>query len=131
MAHANGTEAILPAVEAGAESIEHGAYLNRETLEAMVQEKTIWVPTMTAVGNLRKTARFPEQTVTKILQSTMERVTFFAEKGGLLAPGSDSGAFSVPHGEGGLTEYALMECALGEKTQAVLNRGIEALLQRF
>ena len=129
MAHANGPETVLPAVEAGVDSIEHGAYLNREALEAMASAGIIWVPTLSAVGNLRGTGRFREEEVEKILESAMENVECFASLGGTLAPGSDAGAWAVPHG--GVTEYALLEEALGKDCEEILNRGAEAVKARF
>lgn len=129
MAHANGPETVLPAVEAGVDSIEHGAYLNRETLEAMAEAKTVWVPTLSAVGNLRGTGRFDEKEVEKILESAMENVNTFASLGGILAPGSDAGAWAVPHG--GVTEYDLLEEALGKDCGKLLDRGIQTVEARF
>lgn len=129
MAHANGTAAVLAAVEAGVDSIEHGAYLDREALEAMAERKVIWVPTLSAVGNLRGRGRFPEEAVEKILKSAMDNGALFADLGGLLAPGTDAGAWAVPHGS--LTEYALLEQCLGARRDAVLERGIRELEARF
>ena len=129
MAHANGPETVLPAVEAGVDSIEHGAYLDRETLEAMAEAKTVWVPTLSAVGNLRGTGRFDEKEVEKILESAMENVNAFASQGGILAPGSDAGAWAVPHG--GVTEYDLLEEALGKDCGKLLDRGIQTVEARF
>ena len=129
MAHANGPETVLPAVEAGVDSIEHGAYLNRETLEAMAEAKTVWVPTLSAVGNLRGTGRFDEKEVEKILESAMENVNTFASLGGILAPGSDAGAWAVPHG--GVTEYDLLEEVLGKDCGKLLDRGIQTVEALF
>lgn len=129
MAHANGPETVLPAVEAGVDSIEHGAYLNRETLEAMAEAKTVWVPTLSAVGNLRGMGRFDEKEVEKILESAMENVNTFASLGGILAPGSDAGAWAVRHG--GVTEYDLLEEALGKDCGKLLDRGIQTVEARF
>lgn len=131
MAHANGTETVLAAVEAGVESVEHGAYLHDEALQAMVQTGTIWVPTLSAVGNLPGTGRFREEAVRAIFADTTENVAAFAAMGGLLAPGSDAGAYAVPHGKGGETEYAHFHACLGQNSLAILDRGIRALQSRF
>ena len=44
-------------------------------------------------------------------------LTYFwsAAMGGLIAPGSDAGAWSVPHVQGSLDEYAHLQLALGGK----------------
>lgn len=129
MAHANGAETVLAAVGAGVDSVEHGAYLNREALEAMAERGTIWVPTLSTIGNLRGKGRFREDAVEQILESAMENVRVFAALGGLLAPGSDAGAWAVPHG--GDTEYTLMREILGADWEAVLDRGTQEVRQRF
>ena len=129
MAHANGAETVKAAAEAGVDSIEHGAYLNEEALFAMKEAGTIWVPTLSAIGNLRGKGRFEETAVESILESAMENVRLFASMGGLLAPGTDAGAWSVPHGC--LTEYELLKAALGDETEMVLKQGIGVIRQKF
>ena len=106
MAHANGSDAVLAAARAGVDSVEHGAYLNEEALSAMVSAGTVWVPTLSTIANLRGTGRFSEASVQAILENALEAVDSFASMGGLLAPGTDAGAFAVPHGSD--TEYALL-----------------------
>ena len=127
MAHANGGRIVTAAAEAGVDSIEHGAYLDAEALHAMAESGTVWVPTLSAIGNLRGRGRFEETAVERILESAMENVRLFAAMDGLLAPGTDAGAWSVPHGS--MTEYALLETALGDHAQEVLERGILAIQQ--
>ena len=129
MAHANGAETVIAACEAGVDSIEHGAYLNEEALCAMKEAGTVWVPTLSTIGNLRGKGRFREEAVEKILESAIENVRRFAAMGGLLAPGTDAGAWAVPHGS--LTEYALLRQALGDRTDAILEKGIRAIKEKF
>ncbi len=129
MAHANGAETVIAACEAKVDSIEHGAYLNQEALQAMVDAKTVWVPTLSAIGNLRGKGRFREEAVEAILESAMENVHSFASMGGLLAPGTDAGAWAVPHGS--LTEYTLLREALGDAAESTLETGIQALREKF
>lgn len=129
MAHANGAETVIAACEAKVDSIEHGAYLNQEALQAMVDVGTVWVPTLSAIGNLRGKGRFREEAVEAILESAMENVHSFASIGGLLAPGTDAGAWAVPHGS--LTEYTLLREALGDAAESTLERGIRALREKF
>ena len=129
MAHANGARTVEAAAEAGVDSIEHGAYLDADALHAMAENGTVWVPTLSTIGNLRGRGRFDESAVERILESAVENVSLFAGMGGLLAPGTDAGAWSVPHGS--LTEYALLKAALGAETQKALDRGIQAIRQKF
>lgn len=127
MAHANGADTVRAAAEAGVDSVEHGAYLNDEALLAMQEAGTVWVPTLSTIGNLRGKGRFSESAVEAILETAMENVQKFARMGGLLAPGTDAGAWAVPHA--GRTEYELLEEALGQGS--ALHRGLAAIMQKF
>ena len=129
MAHANGAGTVEAAAAAGVDSIEHGAYLDADALAAMKENGTVWVPTLATIGNLRGKGRFREAAVCAILESAMENVRRFAEMDGLLAPGTDAGAWAVPHGS--LSEYALFQEALGEEASAVLERGALEIIRRF
>lgn len=106
MAHANG-ESVLPAALAGVDSVEHGAYLHAEDLCAMKEANTVWVPTLSTVGNLRGKGRFPDSAVIPILESLQENVAAFCAMGGMVAPGTDAGAWAVPHGS--QTEAVLLQ----------------------
>ncbi len=119
MAHANGAETVLAAAEGGVDSVEHGAYLNDEALCAMHENGVVWVPTLSTVANLRGKGRFEEKAVCAILDSALYNVQRFDAMGGLLAPGSDAGAWSVPHGT---REQSLLPPC---------DRGIREILRRF
>ena len=129
MAHANGADTVLAAAEAGVDSVEHGAYLNGEALAAMQEAGTVWVPTLSTIGNLRGTGRFDEAAVEAILESALQNVSAFAAMGGLLAPGTDAGAWAVPHGS--MTEFSLLGSVLGDQCDAILSAGISALKTKF
>ena len=129
MAHANGARTVEAAAAAGVDSVEHGAYLDADALWAMRENGTVWVPTLSTVGNLRGKGRFREDAVQKILESAMEAVRIFVSMGGLLAPGSDAGAWEVPHGC--MTEYALLQQAMGEGYQEILEAGCKRIMEKF
>ena len=129
MVHANGARTVEAAALAGVDSVEHGAYLDADALQAMVKNGTVWVPTLSTIGNLRGKGRFDETAVQQILESALQNVRHFVEMGGLLAPGTDAGAWAVPHGC--RSEYQLLTEALGEKTEEILKRGIETILKKF
>lgn len=129
MAHANGARTVEAAARAGVDSVEHGAYLDEDALHAMKENGTVWVPTLSTVGNLRGRGRFDEGAVERILDSALENVAAFAGMGGLLAAGTDAGAWAVPHGS--LTEFRLMEMALGKDAEKVLCRGAEEIMRKF
>ena len=129
MAHANGARTVEAAVLAGVDSVEHGAYQDESSLAAMAEMGTIWVPTLSTVGNLRGKGRFDEGAVRAILDSALKNVAAFAAMGGLIAPGSDAGAWAVPHGV--TSEYELLGQALGAAAETVLDRGTRAVMERF
>ena len=129
MVHANGARTVEYAAAAGVDSVEHGAYLDNDALAAMAEAGTVWVPTLSTIGNLRGTGRFDEGAVRAILASAMENVTKFAAMGGLIAPGTDAGAWAVPHGV--LTEYTLLEEALGSGAEGILNAGAKRIMEKF
>ena len=129
MAHANGARTVEAAAWAGVDSVEHGAYLDTDALYAMRENGTVWVPTLSTVGNLRGKGRFEEKAVRAILDSALKNVEAFAGMGGLLAPGTDAGAWAVPHGS--LTEFELLQTVLGSNADAVLEKGIAKIKEKF
>ena len=122
MAHANGARTVEAAALAGVDSVEHGAYLDVDALCAMKENGTVWVPTLSAIGNLRGKGRFSEKDVEAILESAVYNVSIFAGMGRLVAPGTDAGAWAVPHGS--LTEFALLE-------GIELDAGISEITKKF
>lgn len=129
MAHCNGARAAESAAMAGVDSIEHGAYLDEDAMMAMKENGTVWVPTLSTIGNLRHKGRFDEAAVEKILDSALQNVAYFGSIGGCVAPGTDAGAWSVPHGV--QSEYPLLQEALGTKVDEILLCGINEIKRKF
>lgn len=129
MAHCNGAATIRAAAEAGVDSVEHGAYADDAALHAMAKNQTVWVPTLSTVGNLRGKGRFSEAAVGAIFADTSEKLRKFAAMGGLIACGSDAGAWAVPHAAD--TEEALLRSLLGEGAEGVLTRGTAVIREKF
>ena len=127
MAHANGADTVRAAAEAGVDSVEHGAYLNEDALHAMQEADTVWVPTMSTVGNLRGKGRFSEADVERILESALINVAAFHAMGGLLAAGTDAGAWAVPHGS--TTEEGYF--AMAGVEEDALCQGYKAIRAKF
>ncbi len=127
MAHGNGARTVEAAAVAGVDSVEHGAYLDINALQAMLSANTVWVPTLSTIGNLQGKGRFNEEQVKRILENALENVAAFREMGGLLAAGTDAGAWAVPHGS--QTEESWL--ARAGVTDVCLNRGNRAILSQF
>ena len=129
MAHCNGADTIRAAAEAGVDSVEHGAYADEEALAAMAEMGTVWVPTLSTVGNLRGKGRFAEDAVAAIFADTSEKLRVFASMGGLVACGSDAGAWAVPHDAD--TEEVLLLSVLGPDAETLLARGTGKIREKF
>lgn len=129
MAHANGARTVEAAAQAGVDSVEHGAYLDADALAAMAENGTVWVPTISTVGNLRGKGRFDEAAVARIFESATENIALFAQMGGWIGCGSDAGAWAVPHGCG--SEERLLQEILGEKAAEIYQKGNDVIIAKF
>ena len=121
MAHCNGGPAMTACAEAGVDSIEHGAYPDEEALAAMEEMGTVWCPTLSTIGNLRGKGRFDEKNVCAIFEKQLENVAAFR---GLVALGTDAGAWAVKHGCG--SEEAYLEMAGADFAE-----GSKVIMERF
>lgn len=124
MAHANGARTVEAAAAAGLDSVEHGAYLDEDALAAMTENGTVWVPTLSTIGNLRGKGRFNEDAVRAILESALENLARYS---GLVAAGTDAGAWAVPHGS--TTEEPLL--AMAGITPDRLAEGRDKIIRNF
>ena len=131
MAHANGADTVKAAVEAGVDSIEHGAYLDGEAVRMLAQSETVWVPTLVTIGNLIGEGRYPNAVLQPLLRLQMDNVAECARLGGKIALGSDAGAYQVFHAQGTLDEYGYLKRAIGEETDRVLKCGENMIKNRF
>ncbi|MCC8138714.1 MAG: amidohydrolase family protein [Lachnospiraceae bacterium] len=105
MAHCNGDRTCFYTLEAGVDSLEHGFFMEDETLALLAERGTAWLPTFAPVANLLGHGRFPEAEVQKNLAMQAERVKKAAALGAHIGLGSDAGAWMVPHGQGTVDEY--------------------------
>ncbi|MCC2616963.1 amidohydrolase family protein [Aestuariibacter halophilus] len=110
--HAHGKEGMERAIRAGVDSIEHGTYMDDETMALMKKHGTYYVPTVMAGNWVAEKAKidgfFPElvrpkaATIGPLILDTFAR----AHKAGVkIAFGTDSGVSA--HGDNGL-EFKLM-----------------------
>ena len=111
MAHCNGDETCRYAIRAEADSLEHGAFMEDETLLMLSESRTVWIPTFSPIGNLLGCGRFPDEEIKKNLDGQMRRVRKAAELGACIGLGSDAGAYLVPHGKGTADEHAYLRRA--------------------
>lgn len=133
MAHTNGAQAVIDAVEAGVDSVEHGNYQNGESLRCILEHRAVWVPTMVTVKNLIGDGRYGDGILEAIHRGQAKNIQEAASMGVLLAAGSDAGAYRVPHGQGILQEYQAFFDVLGDTpaVRQMLWRGEEEIRRRF
>lgn len=127
MAHCNGARTMEAAARYGVDSIEHGAYGDFDAYCAMAENKTVWVPTLSTVGNLRGKGRFNEEAVREIYSRTAEGISVFRNLGGIIAPGTDAGAWAVPHGCATEEEHLRFAGVTDEEMEL----GALAIIKRF
>jgi imidazolonepropionase-like amidohydrolase len=118
MAHAQGTQGIKNAVDAGVESIEHGIWLDDEVIAEMKRRGTFLVPTLVApLWVLRNAENAPGSVLPQSIRKTKEVMTDHkasitrAIAGGVrVAMGTDSGV--GPHGHNAEELERMIECGM-------------------
>lgn len=118
MSHTNGTYGVQAAVEAGVDSLEHGNYMNEESLTMLSESHTVWVPTLVTVRNLLGDGRYADETLKPIIETAEENVRKAFGLGVKVAPGSDAGAYRVLHGQGIQDEMQAFVQILGNEEKA-------------
>jgi len=114
-AHAHGSEGARRAVRAGIDSIEHGAFLDDETLDLMKSRGTYYIPTLMAIeGGKEILAKggYPPSVAAKMTaaaESLGQVVRKAVGKGVKIGMGTDAAVF--PHGRN--TEEFHLLTALG------------------
>lgn len=109
MVHTNGADNIKRSVESGADSIEHGFYMDAPALRMMAQTGAVWVPTCATVSNLIGSGRYNDDTLHRILTGHKAALVEASIIGVPIACGSDAGAAFVPQGRGTLDEISILE----------------------
>lgn len=133
MSHTNGVYGVQAAIEAGVDSIEHGNYMDEETVEMLADSSCVWVPTLVTVRNLKGCGRYEAAVLFPIIESAAQNLRLAWEKGAKVALGSDAGAYQVPHGQGICDECQAFAEILGDRQEVRewLWRGEEEIRQRF
>lgn len=108
MIHANGKAGVKRAVEAGADTIEHGYLITEAELYYMAEKGIIWTPTLAPLGNVLSSddTRFQKEgeIIRKVYDGQVENIRKAMEIGTRIALGSDAGAYKVEHGSGLIDE---------------------------
>jgi imidazolonepropionase-like amidohydrolase len=103
--HAMGTRGIQNALRAGIDSIEHGVYLDEETVSMMMERNIPLIPTISAMYNIETKgikAGIPAFAVEKTLivkPFHLESIRLARQAGVSIAAGTDAGTPFNRHGE--------------------------------
>ena len=133
MSHTNGVYGVQAALEAGVDSVEHGNYMDEETVLMLAQSRTVWVPTLVTVRNLMGCGRYEDRVIRPIMDHAAANLRLAYEKGAMIAPGSDAGAYQVPHGKGIEDELSAFLQILGDtaEVRTRLENGEYEIYRRF
>lgn len=133
MSHTNGVYGAQAAIEAGADSLEHGNYMDEETISMLADSHTVWVPTLVTIRNLVGCGRYEDSILRPIVRQAEELVQKAYEKSAKVGLGSDAGAYMVPHGLGIRQEEEAFRQILGsdEAIMSWLQNGEKEIKDRF
>ena len=133
MSHTNGIYGTRAAIEAGVDSLEHGNYMDAETIAMLADSNTVWVPTLVTVRNLVGCGRYEDSVLNPIIHQAEVLVRLAYQKKVKVAPGSDAGADMVPHGKGILQEWEAFRQILGDSGEVKewLKTGEKEIRDRF
>lgn len=115
MVHVNGESGVKACVEAGADSIEHGNYMDEDAVKCIADSGCLWVPTTAATFGLCGKGLFPEDMLMKILDMQKRNISLGASLGAAIATGSDGGAKCVLHGDGIIGEIEFLKKIVDEE----------------
>ena len=133
MSHTNGNYGVQAALSAGVDSLEHGNYMNEESLVMFAESDTVWVPTLVTVRNLLGDGRYEDDALKPIVESAEENIRKAFQLGVKVALGSDAGAYRVIHGKGIQDEVQAFVQILGDREAVYrwLSDGESEIRKRF
>src|SRR5215470_4324040 len=128
-AHAHGAEGAKRAIRAGIDSIEHGSFLEDDTLDLMKSKGTYYIPTLMAAQGLRERiahgGKIPPEIQVKAdraMKAIPETFKRALTKGVKIGLGTDSSVY--PHGRNAEEFHQMVD--LGMKSIDALKAGTSA-----
>jgi imidazolonepropionase-like amidohydrolase len=123
-AHAQAPEAVIMAAKAGVTSVEHGYMPSEEALQAMKENSTIFVPTLSAYDS--EIRRGLHEDSERILKAILGHTKAAYDRGIKLACGGDTGA--IAHGDNAREIELMVEAGIPilDVLQAATLHGWEA-----
>lgn len=114
-AHAHAPNGINACVEAGVRSIEHGMYIDDESIEAMAENDVYLTLTMAVMQTLIASDAVPEYYKTnteEAIEYRRSKMEDAQEAGVKFVMGTDAGAPTLPHGENMLELECMVDAGL-------------------
>ena len=107
--------------------------MDEETVTMLAESSTVWVPTLVTVRNLLGCGRYDDEVLRPIIVQAENLVRLAFAKKVKVAPGSDAGAYMVPHGKGICQEYESFRQILGTSPEVSkwLVKGEKEIRDRF
>ena len=130
MAHCSGRENIRNVITAGCDSIEHGFYIDAESIHMLKEKNIIWVPTAAPVANLIGSGKFDDNVLGRIISGHFRSIETARKAGCIIAPGSDAGSGMVFPGNCTGQEYDYLTENTG-LTDRELDLGADEIKKRF
>jgi imidazolonepropionase-like amidohydrolase len=123
-AHAQAPEAVIMAAKAGVTSVEHGYMSSEEALQAMKENNTIFVPTLSVFDS--EIRRGLDEDSERILKAILGHTKAAYDRGIKLACGGDTGA--IAHGDNAREIELMVEAGIPilDVLQAATLHGWEA-----
>jgi len=122
MVHANGRAAVLSALAAGCDSIEHGYFMGLDNLRRMADQQVFWVPTAIPMAALTRDGVLSParaDVARRTLEHQMQQIETARQSGVRIALGTDAGSMGADHGAAVRGELALLMDAGLSLPQAV------------
>ena len=133
MSHTNGVFGVQAAVKAGVDSVEHGNYMDEETIYMLAESQTVWVPTLVTIRNLSGDGRYEQEVLEPIIRQAEKNLKLAYDRKVKVALGSDAGAYRVLHGKGLEDEYQAFLDILGPSEEVIswLKAGEKKIRETF
>ncbi len=133
MVHCNGKEPVRMAIEAGADSVEHGFFMGTDNLKRMADHGTVWVPTaitMKAYAEQLTSGSMEADIAHRTFQHQLDQIAQARTFGVTIALGTDAGSLGVWHGKAVQSEMTILMDAgfsLEEAVQCATRNGAALL----
>ena len=107
--------------------------MDEECISMLADSRTVWVPTLVTVRNLRGCGRYEDRVLIPIIRKAEENLFLACQKKAQVALGSDAGAYMVMHGNGIVDEYTAFRSVLGDSDDLEnwLRQGENEIKTRF